>query len=51
MVISESYEDYRNFSKGDGVEDIVNDNYFLWFFRVVVFDILVEISLGKLDEC
>lgn len=50
LAISESHEDHRNPSKGDGAEDIINDNHFFRFFRVVVFDILAEISPGKLDE-
>jgi len=51
LAISESNESHRNRSEGNGAEDIVNENHFFRFFRVVVFDIFAKISPGKLDEC
>lgn len=49
-AISESHEDHRNPSEGDGAEYIVNDNLLLRFFRVVLFDTFAQISPEKLDE-
>jgi len=51
LAVSKSHEGHRNPSEGDGTEDIVDDNHFLRFFRVVVCDIFAQISPGKLDEC
>ena len=49
-AISESHQDDRNPSEGDGAEFIVNDKLLLRFFRVVFFDVFAQIIPEKLDE-